>query len=211
MDNYVITIQRTYGSGGRTMGKLLAEELGIDCYDMEILRLASDESGIREELFGKADEKLTGFPSFRIVKSPAYLDDKIIPPSESDFTSKENLFNYQAKVIKELAKTSSCIIIGRCADYILRDYDNVIKLYFYAPFDDCMERVRKLYFLDDKAIEKRIKKVDKARAEYYEYYTGRNFFDASNYDMCLNTGSLSYDKCKEMVKQYMRICKNIDV
>lgn len=202
-NNYVITIGRSYGSGGRTMGKMLAEELGIDCYDLELLRLASDESGINEELFGEADENLGKFGHMRIVKGT--YSGNIIPPDKSDFTSKENLFNYQAKVIKQLADTTSCIIIGRCADYILKDYDNVIKLFLYAPLENCIKRVKDLYGISEKEIIKRIQKTDKHRAEYYKYYTGREWNDACNYDICLNTGSMSYEKCLKMVKSFLNI------
>ena len=206
MDNYVITIGRSYGSGGRTMGKLLAEELGIDCYDMELLKKASEESGINESLFGESDEKLPGRNIFRIVKG--VYSGKISSPGKSDFISPENLFNYQAKVIKELAETTSCIIIGRCADFILKDYDNVIKLFFYAPMDCCIARTKEMYGLSEQEIIKKIQKTDKERAFYYEYYTGRKWNDASNYDMCLNTESMSYETCIKMVKAYLEICKN---
>lgn len=205
MSNYVITIGRSYGSGGRTMGRMLAEELGIDCYDMELLKLASEESGISESLFGESDEKLTKHGLFRIVKG--VYSGNIIAPDKSDFTSPENLFNYKAKVIKQLAESTSCIIIGRCADYILKDYDNVIKLFFYAPMDSCIERVKDMYGYPEEEIVKKINKIDKERAEYYEYYTGRKWNDASNYDMCLNTESMSYETCIEMVKSYLNICK----
>ena len=205
MDNYVITIGRSYGSGGRTMGKLLAQELGIDCYDMELLKLASEESGISESLFGESDEKVPGNSFFRIFKGG--YSGKIAPPSSSDFTSPENLFNYQAKVIKQLAETTSCIIIGRCADFILKDYDNVIRLYFYAPMDCCIKRTKELYGMSEEEIIKKIQKTDKERAFYYEYYTGRKWNDASNYDMCLNTESMSYETCIAMVKAYLNICR----
>ena len=167
MDNYVITIARSYGSGGRTMGKMLAEELGIDCYDLDLLKLASEDSGINEALFGESDEKLKGRNIFKIVKG--VYTGHVSAPGSDDFLSKENLFNYQAKVIKELADTTSCIIIGRCADYILKDYDNVIKLFFYAPLEDCVKRVKETYGTSEKDILKKINKIDKERAEYYEY------------------------------------------
>ncbi len=207
MDNYVITIGRSYGSGGRTMGKKLAQELGIDCYDMELLKKASEESGISESLFGESDEKVPGKMSFRIFKG--VYSGKISSPNQADFTSPQNLFNYQAKVIKELAETTSCIIIGRCADYILKDYKNVIKLFFYAPRECCIQRTKELYGMSETEIIKKIEKTDKERADYYEYYTGRKWNDASNYDMCLNTESMSYETCIEMVKSYLRICAKI--
>ena len=133
MKKTVITIARSYGSGGKTLGNLLAKDLGINCYSREILRMASDESGINEALFGEVDEKMKKSPLlFNILKKNPYKGG-VLPPESSDFVSDDNLFNYQAKVIKDLAAQESCIIIGRCADYVLKDNPDVIRLFFYAP------------------------------------------------------------------------------
>ncbi len=205
MEKTVITIARSYGSGGRTLGRLLAKELQINCYDREILRMASDESGINEALFGQADEKRKGLPLFKIAKK--VYKGEVLSPESDDFVSNDNLFNYQAKVIKELAREESCVIIGRCADYILKDYENVIRLYFYAPLEDCIVRVQEQNGGSRKEILKKIEKTDKYRSEYYRYYTGRDWNDARNYDFCLNTTSMSYEKLIQAVKAYMEICK----
>ena len=130
MDNFVITIARSYGSGGRRMGKLLAEQLGYEFYDREILRIASDESGINEELFSKADEQSSRLSLFRIAKQ--VYSGEVIPPDSDDFISNENLFRYQAKIIRELATTRNCVIVGRCANYILRGRENVVNIYVTA-------------------------------------------------------------------------------
>lgn len=205
MGNTVITIARGYGSGGRTLGKLLAKELGINCYDRELIRMASDESGINEALFGEVDEKLKKSPLFRIVKKTYHGE--IFPPDSGEFVSDDNLFNYQAKVIKQVAEEESCVIIGRCADYILKDYDHVISLYFYAPREDCIKRVQDISSEPVKEIEKKIDRIDKYRADYYKYYTGKDWNDARNYDFCLNTTSMSYEKLIEVVKSYIDICR----
>ena len=141
MKHTVITIARSYGSGGRTLGKLLAKELGIHCYDRELLRMASEQSGINEALFGQVDEKVKSLPLFGISKK--IYKGEVFPPESDDFVSDDNLFNYQAKVIKEVAAEESCVIIGRCADFILKDNPNVIRLFFYAPREDCITRVHK--------------------------------------------------------------------
>lgn len=205
MGNTVITIARGYGSGGRTLGKLLAKELGIHYYDRELIRMASDESGINEALFGEADEKLKKSPLFRIVKKT--YNGEVIPPDSGEFVSDDNLFNYQAKVIKQLAEEESCVIIGRCADYVLKDFDNVISLYFYAPREDCIRRVQEISSEPVKEIEKKIDRIDKYRGDYYKYYTGKNWNDARNYDFCLNTTSMSYEKLVDVVKSYIDICR----
>lgn len=205
MGNTVITIARSYGSGGRTLGKLLAKELGIHYYDRELIRMASDESGINEALFGEADEKIKKSPLFRIVKKT--YNGEVIPPDSGEFVSDDNLFNYQAKVIKQLAEEESCVIIGRCADYVLKDFDNVISLFFYAPREDCIKRVQEISSEPVKEIEKKIDRIDKYRGDYYKYYTGKNWNDARNYDFCLNTTSMSYEKLVEVVKSYIDICR----
>ena len=206
MAHTVITIARSYGSGGRTLGKKLAEELGIDCYDRELIRMASDESGINEALFGKADEKLQKMPLFHIAKK--HYNGEVLTPDSDEFVSNDNLFNYQAKIIQEVAKEESCIIIGRCADYLLRDKDYVKRLFFYAPKKDCIARVKEQNGGTEKEIEKKIERIDKYRADYYKYYTGNEWNDVRNYDFCLDTSSLSYDKLIQVVKAYLQICEN---
>lgn len=203
MGRLVITIARSYGSGGRTMGRLLAEELGLNYYDRELVRLASDKSGISEALFGEADERIKGGSFFGIGKR-TYKGQAQGPESEH-FASEENLFNIQAEIIKELAENEDCVIVGRCADYVLKDNPDVIRLYCYAPLTDCMERERALSGLDDKDIIKKIERIDKNRADYYKCYTGGKWNDANNYDLCLNTTSMSYPQLISVVKAYIAV------
>lgn len=203
MDHYVITIARGYGSGGKTMGKILAEELGIHFYDRELMRLASDESGINEELFARADEQLKQSLLFKMARKE--YKGELIPPDSEDFISNDNLFNYQAKVIRDLAEQESCVIVGRCADYILKDMDNVIKVFVHASLEDCIARLEGMFSLPQKELEKKVLSTDKRRAEYYRYYTGRNWEDAKNYDLCLNSQQLGFDKCVQIVKSYLNI------
>ncbi|MCI6858674.1 MAG: cytidylate kinase-like family protein, partial [Eubacterium sp.] len=113
--------------------------------------------------------------------------------------------NYQAKIIKELAKEESCVIIGRCADFILKDEPHVLKLFFYAPRKDCIARVREQNGGTDKEIIRKIEKTDKYRTDYCKYHTGRDWNDVRNYDFCLNTASMSYEKLVEVVKEYIKI------
>lgn len=201
MEKTVITIARGYGSGGKTLGKLLADKLGVHCYDRDLIRMASEESGINEALFGEADEKVKSLPIFKIAKR--FYKGEILPPRDANFTSDENLFNYQAKVIKQLADTESCVIIGRCADYVLKDYDNVISLYFYAPEEDCIKRIVDQYGGSEADAKKKMHQHDKYRAEYYKHYTGKDWNDARNYDFCLNTSSMSYEKLVDIVMGYI--------
>lgn len=201
----VITIARSYGSGGKTLGKLLADKMGINCYNREIIRMASDTSGINEELFGRVDEKLKKSPLFGIMRSNPYKGDGVIPPESSNFVSDDNLFNYQAQVIKELAEKESCVIIGRCADYVLKDNPNVIRLYLYAPLEDCVKRVMAQNSITEKDTIKKIETIDKYRSDYYKYYTGKEWNDARNYDFCLNTTSMSYEKLIQVVENIISL------
>lgn len=203
MKNYVITIAREYGSGGRSIGKMLAETLGISYYDREILRLASDDSGISEQLFAKMDESAKSTSLFRIAKD-AYTGE-VIPPDREDFVSNENLFRYQAKVIRQLASTESCVIIGRAADYILKDFDNVLRLYIHAPFEVCVKTVMDMYAYDEETAKKTIRKIDKRRAEFYRYFTGSDWREADHYDLCLDSHALGWEKCVRLVKAYLEI------
>lgn len=203
MDKYVITIARQYGSGGRTVGEMLAKDLGIHYYDKELMKLASEDSGINEALFVKADEKVKNTLLFRVAKN-AY-NGELIPPESEDFVSNDNLFNYQAKIIKQLAEEESCVIMGRCADYILKDYENVLSVFVHAPRDFCMEQAAKKLSMSTKEIEKYIMRTDKRRADYYKYHTGREWTDARNYDLCLDSSKLGFDRCVEEIKAYMKV------
>lgn len=205
MEKTIITIARSYGSGGRTLGRLLAENLGIRFYDRELIRMASDESGINETLFGEADEKKKGLSLF---KGSRPYKGEVLPPESGDFVSNDNLFNYQAKIIKDLAEKESCIIIGRCADFVLKDRPDVIRLFFYAPMKDCIARAKELSGEPEKDLIKKIERIDKYRGEYYKYYTGHDWNDSRNYDFCLNTASMSYEKLIEAVKSYIAICRS---
>lgn len=203
MKNYVITIARGYGSGGRAIGQMLAEELNIGFYDRELLKLASDASGIHEGLFAQADETAKN-PLLQSIAKKVYKG-QIIPPDRDDFISNENLFNYQAKIIKELAQNESCVIVGRCADFILKDLDNVLRIYVHASSEDCVKTVEELAVCSKKQVKNYIQTIDKRRAAYYHYFTGRDWKDADNYDLCLNTSHLSRTQCIELVKAYLQI------
>lgn len=203
MDNVVITIARQYGSGGKTIAAMLAKELQVNCYSREILKMASEESGINERLFGKADERVKMSSWFKVLKRPYEGD--LIPPESSGFVSDENLFNYQAKIIKDLAEKESCVIVGRCADYILRNYPNVMSVFIHADREFCLERAMERNSMSRREMEKFIEKTDRYRGDFYHYYTGKQWEDARNYDLCLDSGKLGFEKCVEAIKAYMKI------
>jgi cytidylate kinase len=205
MKNYVITIARGFGSGGRHIGLALSERLGIPCYWSQILSMASDLSGINEENFALVDEKLRGATLLKKLKS-APNTDNVTAPSDRKFVSDDNLFNIQAQIIRELANTESCIIIGKCANYILRDFDNVLSFYIEAPREPCLQSIRDRLGVSEAEGNRLIAKTDKYRADYFRYYTGGNdWTDVTLYDMTLNSERVGRDKCVDVILAYMRI------
>lgn len=206
MDKHVvITIARQYGSGGKTIGEMLAAKLGIEYYDKDLIYLASEESGINADLFMKADEKIKNSALFRAISKVKPYKGELITPDSDDFTSADNLFNYQAKIIKELASENSCVIIGRCADYVLRDFDNVLSVFVHAPKDFCMKKAAEKHSMSESDLEKFIAKTDKGRADYYKYHTGREWTDARNYDLCLDSSKLGFERCVDEIIAYMNV------
>lgn len=202
MDKFVVTIARGFGSGGRTIGKMLAEKLGVKFYDKELIRIASDESGINEALFGQSDEKTRN----GLFGKPGVYKGEVIAPGKSGFISEENLFNYQAMVIKKLASDESCVIVGRCADYVLRDEPHVIRVFIYADEEQCIKNVADVKGITDRReAVKTITATDKERAAYYKAHTGREWIDARNYDLCLNSGDLGFDKCVDIITDFIKV------
>lgn len=203
MKNVVVTIARQYGSGGKTVGEMLAKEMGIPCYGENLLKLASEESGIHERLFMQLDEKLQNSPLLRMT-TDVYTGE-LIPPDSSEFVSAKNLFNYQAKVIKRLAESESCVIVGRAADFVLKDYPNVISVFVHASEEFNLARAMERNSMTESEMKKFIAKTDRYRADYYKHYTGREWTDARNYDLCLNSGKLGFEKCVQEIKGYMKV------
>ena len=186
MDKFVIAITRTCGSGATSIGKILAKNLGVEIYDRNILRLASDDSGISEELFARADEDQKQSLLFRA--SQKVYTGGLIPPEKEDFTSNNNLFNYQAKVLRELADESNYVVIGRAADYVLRDKPGLVRVYIYASREKC--------------IDKFITKTDKYRRDYYRYFTGQEWENMQNYDLCINTTQMTYEQAAKAIQDF---------
>lgn len=192
MDKFIIAITRTCGSGATSIGKILAKNLGVEIYDRNILRLASDDSGISEELFARADEDQKQSLLFRA--SQKVYSGGLIPPEKEDFTSNNNLFNYQAKVLRELADESNYVVIGRAADYVLRDKPGLVRVYIYASREKCIEKEMNRQKIDWKTADKFISKTDKYRRDYYRYFTGQEWENMQNYDLCINTTQMTYEQ-----------------
>lgn len=203
MEKFIITIARGYGSGGRTIGKMLSERLDIPFWDRDLIKLASEESGINEALFGQSDERTKAGV---FAKKSVYTGGEKISPDKKAFTGEENLFSFQAETIRRLAEDCSCIIVGRCADYVLRDMPNVIRVFVYADIDSCVKNAAEVKGItDEKEALRIIASTDKERAAYYKAHTGRDWIDARNYDICLNSGELGFEKCVDIISNYVKI------
>ena len=200
MDKFVIAITRTCGSGATSIGKILAKNLGVEIYDRNILRLASDDSGISEELFSRADEDQKQSLLFRA--SQKVYTGGLIPPEKEDFTSNNNLFNYQAKVLRELADESNYVVIGRAADYVLRDKPGLVRVYIYASREKCIEKEMNRQKIDWKTADKFITKTDKYRRDYYRYFTGQEWENMQNYDLCINTTQMTYEQAAKAIQDF---------
>lgn len=206
MQNYVITIARGFGSGGRDIGTRLSKELGIPCYDRQLLTMASDKSGIDESVFVETNEKLRGkYITNFLRKMPLAT---VLEPREKDFVSDVNVFNIMAELIRNLAKSESCIIIGKCADDILRDYENVISIYVEAPRPACVKSIMDKMHVNEKRANQLITSTDKYRSRYYNFYTsGKDWTNPTNYDLVLNTDRISRENCVKLIKDYIEIKK----
>ncbi len=202
MKNFVITIARGLGSGGKYIGTLLSKELGIPCYDNQLPKMLEEYSGINKALFASRDEKLSA--PYLIKKLSGFPTEYVASPMDKDFVSDNNLYNIQSELIQELARTESCIIIGKCANYVLRNRKNVMSVYIEAPRAYCLDNTMELFGLSIAEANKLIEQTDKYRADYYRYYTnGKSWTDPVAYDMTLNTGRIEKENCAKIILSYL--------
>lgn len=186
-DNLIITISRQKGSGGHYVGELLAKKLGIKCYDEELIIETAKASGMTENYISKHDEK----PAHNII----YFAGQPVPM---------HLYMEQSKVIREIAARESCVFVGRCADYVLRDFNNVINVFVTAPLGARIERVCKREGIGVTEAEKLITRIDKERSSYYHFYSQQRLGNCANYQICLDTSRISIDDAVEMVEEYIK-------
>ena len=189
MKNRVITISREFGSGGRTIGKRTAEELGIPCYDNELIQSIATESGFNANYIKEVGEDAPG----GIITSA--FSHQLFGPNNADY-----LWEIQYKIITELAQKESCVIVGRCADYILRDTADCLRVFIHADMKFRAERIVKEYGEREISPEQRIRDKDKRRAAYHRFYTEMKWGHAQNYDITLNSGTLGIDNCVKIIK-----------
>lgn len=195
MKKKIITISRQFGSGGRGIGKLLADRLDIPFYDKELIELASKESGIDERIFKSEGEETGRF--YQVLGAIGYA---LGSPAGGiyEYSINDQLYLVQANIIEQLANEGPCVIVGRCADYVLADREDVLDIYLCADMDERLRRVIDEYHVED-ADEAMLCKVDKRRSNYYQYYTDRVWGKAENYDLCINTGKFDTDAIIGMI------------
>lgn len=191
----VITISRQYGSGGRFVAKLLAEKLGIPYYDNELITMAAKESGYSEAIFEKAEQLSTH--SFLYSLSMFGSTDGIYGLPLAD-----KVYIAQSEIIKKCASEGPCVIVGRCSDYVLKDFDNVLNFFIYSDEKSKIERAVKYYGLDAEKAAGELKKKDKKRANYYNYYTSQNWGGYENYHLSVNSDAVGIDATVELLASY---------
>lgn len=196
---FIITIGRQYGSGGRFIAKKLAEELEIKFYDNELLAKAAVESGLSNHVIETYDEKKDG------------LFSGVVPSAFSvDLSLGQKVFLAQFEAIKKVAENESAVIVGRCADYVLEDMDNVVNVFITAPLKDRIERAIKYYNVEQKKADAIVLKMDKKRASYYNFYSDKKWGKADTYDLCINS-SIGIDESVKIIKEFVKAKLNIEL
>ena len=197
MSYKIITISRQFGSGGRTIAKTLAQKLGYDYYDKEIIEDVAEKTGFSKEIIAKRGEEAPGKSIFSYG-----FEAQATPGIMNGMTMNDYIWTVQRKVIKDIADSGKpCVIVGRSADYILKDYDDVLNVYICADLEFRKERIVKLYGENDKKPEKRLEEKDKKRAANHKHFTDLEWGYAPNYDICLNSSALGIDKCVEIISE----------
>ena len=198
--NFIINIGRQLGSGGRSIADILAHHYNITAYDRKLIELAAKESGLSQEFFENADEKKShGF--FHSIFSNRVAANAL--GSNDSYLSNDALFKVQSDIIRDLAERESCIFIGRCADYILREHPHCINLFFTANLEDRVARMASEKNITLAQAEELIEKTDRRRANYYNYYSGKTWGAAESYDLCINTSHLGFEGTAEMIINFI--------
>jgi cytidylate kinase len=192
MSNKIITITRLYGSGGREIGQRLSEKMGIEFYDNKLLDVAARQSGIHKAHFTENDEKRTN--SFLYLLSTTY--------GQGGVPFDDALFFAQLNAIQKIASEHSCVIIGRCADYALRDFNNVLNIFISAPLEDRVKRAQNVYGIEEKNAPDYVKRIDKQRTAYYNYYTDKRWGQPQNYHLCLDSSALGIDGSIDIITDF---------
>jgi cytidylate kinase len=203
----IVTIARQFGSGGREIGEMVAKSLGFEYHDKSLISLAAEKSGINHDVLKNTDEKAT--PSF--LYSIAMGGMGMVPFSHGmpyDTPINDKLFVLQSGIIEELAKSNSCVFIGRCADFVLRDFDNVVRVFIYADINKRAEEVAYRNNLPLSEAKSLALKLDKKRANYYGYYTSKKWGRSENYDLMIDTTKIGKEGAAKIIEDFVKIVQN---
>ena len=196
----IITISRQFGSGGRDVGKKLADALGIKYYDRELIEMAAKESGFDKEMF--EDTTANTSRLFRFINTFGYSLGAPLSVM-NDITLSDQIFLIQSRVVEQAADSGPCVIVGRCADYVLDNRDDVLKVFIAGDMNDRKKHAIQYYEVDERDVESSICKIDRNRKGYYDYYTDKKWGAAESYDVCLNTSVFGIDGCVGILKQLL--------
>ena len=200
MKHMIINVGRQVGAGGQEIGRMLAEDFDAKFYDRELLNLAAKESGFSEKFFKQNDEKKGFLRGLLNVQTPHLSGGNLYG---SNF-SQERLFQFQSDAIRKAAQEGSCVFLGRCADYVLRDFDNVVNVFITASMDFRVQLVSKVKELDAEHARKLIEHVESRRAQYYNYYTGKRWGAAESYDLCIDASILGLEETEKIIATFIR-------
>ncbi len=199
----IITLGRQLGSNGKIIGKALAEKLGFAFYDKNLIAKTAKENGLSESLFESLDETPSNSFLYSLVMGLQSSRGLYYP--YNDFMNGDNVFKLQADTIRAIAKDAPCIIVGRCADYILRDNPHLIKLFLYASDDVRIKNLMSRDGMSEKEARSAINRADKRRSNYYNFYTNATWGDVNNYNLCIDTGSVSLEECVDIIANYVKV------
>ena len=200
MKHIIINVGRQVGAGGQEIGRMLAQDFEAKFYDRELLNLAAKESGFSEKFFKQSDEKQGFLRGLFNVQAPHFSLGSVYG---SNF-SQEGLFQFQSDAIRKTASEGSCVFLGRCADYVLRDFENVVNVFITASIDFRVELVSKVKELDAEHALKLIEQVERRRAEYYNYYTDKKWGAAESYDLCIDASLLGLEETEKLIADFIR-------
>lgn len=197
MKHIIINVGRQLGSGGHDIGRMLALDFQAKYYDRELLNLAAKESGLSEKIFEQNDEKKGFFRGLLNIGTPH------VNSFKPDL-SQESLFQFQSDAIRKAAKEGSCVFVGRCADYVLRDFENTINIFITASMDYRVEQIMNKQHMDAEAARRFIEQGEDKRADYYNYYTGKKWGSAESYDLCIDSSKLGLMETEKLIAQFIR-------
>ena len=203
MKKKIVTISRQYGSGGRYIGENLAKAMGVPCYDEKLIDMVAKESGFAQSFVAEKGERMTGSLLFNIASSLSFANN--VFSTNNGVTLQDEIYFTQNRIIKELADKGPCVIVGRCADYILREREDCLNVFIFADNESKIERAEKYFNITREEAPAVVKKKDKARANHYKYYTDKDWGMASNYDLCLNSGLIGIEGCVKAIQQVLEL------